>query len=99
MKGNFENLIQTNQLVLIDFSADWCGPCQTLAPILKDVKSELGDSLKIIKVDVDKNQPLATRFGVRSVPTLILFKKGEQLWKQAGVMTKSDLLYKINSYQ
>ncbi|MFD2098956.1 thioredoxin [Flagellimonas iocasae] len=98
MKGNFNALIDSDQLVLIDFSAEWCGPCKMLAPILKDVKHELGDSIKIVKIDVDKNQPLANRFQVRGVPTMMLFKKGEQLWRQSGVLQKSQIVQVVKSF-
>ena len=76
MKGNFAALINSDQLTLIDFSAEWCGPCKMLAPILKQVKDEMGEDLKIVKIDVDKNQNLANTYQVRGVPTLIFFKKG-----------------------
>lgn len=98
MKGNFNALIDSDQLVLIDFSAEWCGPCKMLAPILKDVKHELGDSIKIVKIDVDKNQPLANKFQVRGVPTMMLFKKGEQLWRQSGVLQKSQIVQVVKSF-
>ncbi|WP_293299873.1 thioredoxin [Allomuricauda sp.] len=98
MKGNFNALIDSDQLVLIDFSAEWCGPCKMLAPILKDVKAELGDSVKIVKIDVDKNQPLASKYQVRGVPTMLLFKKGQQLWRQSGVLQKSEIVQVVKSY-
>ncbi|MFT7150892.1 MAG: thioredoxin 1, partial [Nonlabens sp.] len=79
MKGKFETLIDQDTPVLVDFYADWCGPCQMMAPVLKEVADEMGDKVKIIKIDVDKNQPIAQRFGVRSIPTLILFKNGKIL--------------------
>lgn len=91
MKGKFETLIAQGTPVLVDFYADWCGPCQMMAPVLKEVADEMGDKVKIIKIDVDKNQPTAQRFGVRSIPTLILFKNGKILENKAGVMTKRDL--------
>ena len=91
MKDTFGNIIHTDKPVLIDFYATWCGPCQTLAPILEDFKSEMGDAVKIIKVDIDKNQELASRFKVRSVPTLMLYKEGKQLWRKSGLMSKRDL--------
>jgi thioredoxin 1 len=95
----FNQLISSNEPVLIDFFATWCGPCQTMAPILKDVKDELGESIKIIKVDVDKNQALmaSPQFQVRGVPTLMLFQNGKMLWKQAGLMTKNEIVSKIKS--
>ncbi|OEK03190.1 thioredoxin [Roseivirga sp. 4D4] len=91
MKGKFETLIDQDTPVLVDFYADWCGPCQMMAPVLKEVAQEMGDKVKVIKIDVDKNQPIAQRFGVRSIPTLILFKNGKVVENRAGVMTKRDL--------
>lgn len=99
MKSSFSNIINSEKPVLVDFFADWCGPCKMLAPILKEVKDELGDSIKIVKIDVDKNQPLSAKYQVRGVPTMILFKNGEQLWRQSGVLQKNDLISVINSYQ
>lgn len=98
MKGNFNALIDSDQLVLIDFSAEWCGPCKMLAPILKEVKDELGNSVKIVKIDVDKNQPLANKYQVRGVPTMLLFKKGQQLWWQSGVLQKSEIVQVVKSF-
>lgn len=95
MKGKFETLIDQDTPVLVDFYADWCGPCQMMAPLLKEVAQEMGDKVKVIKIDVDKNQPIAQRFGVRSIPTLILFKNGKILENKAGVMTKRDLTQMI----
>lgn len=92
MKSSFNSIINSETPVLIDFYADWCGPCKMLSPILKDVKSELGDQIKIIKIDVDKNQAIASKFQVRGVPTMILFKKGTQLWRQSGVQQKKDII-------
>ncbi|MDF0706681.1 MAG: thioredoxin [Bacteroidota bacterium] len=98
MKGNFANLINSDQLTLIDFSAEWCGPCKMLAPILKQVKDEMGDSLKIVKIDVDKNQSLANTYQVRGVPTMIFFKNGEQLWRKSGVLQKGELVQLAKSF-
>ena len=99
MKSNFKDIINSEVPVLIDFSADWCGPCKMLAPILKEVKAELGDAVKIVKIDVDKNQPLAAQFQVRGVPTMILFQNGKQLWRQSGVLQKNDLISIINQHR
>lgn len=99
MKSNFKDIIQSDVPVLVDFFADWCGPCKMLAPILKDVKTELDDAIKIVKIDVDKNQPLASQYQVRGVPTMILFKNGKQLWRQSGVIQKNDLISIINQYK
>ncbi|MFD2915750.1 thioredoxin [Psychroserpens luteus] len=97
MKNSFNNIINSETPVLVDFFADWCGPCKMLAPILKQVKEELGDNIKIIKIDVDKNQPLAAKYQVRGVPTMLLFKKGKQVWRQSGVLQKQDIINSINS--
>lgn len=90
--SNFDNIIASDKPVLVDFFATWCGPCQTLVPILKEVKDHLGDKISIIKIDVDKNPQIATRFQVRGVPTLMLYQNGKQLWRQSGVLSKNDLL-------
>ena len=88
----FSDLINSDKPILVDFFATWCGPCKSLAPVLKEVKGELGDSISIIKIDVDKNQALASQYQVRGVPTMVLFKKGKQLWRQSGVLSKNDLV-------
>jgi thioredoxin 1 len=93
--ANFDTIINSNNLVLVDFFATWCGPCQALAPVLKDVKSELGAHISIVKMDVDKNQALASQYQVRGVPTLLLFKNGKQIWRQSGVPSKNDLIQLI----
>lgn len=98
MKSSFNDIINDEKPVLIDFSAEWCGPCKTLAPILKEVKTEMGDAVKIVKIDVDKNQELAGKFQVRGVPTMILFKKGKQLWRQSGVLQKHQITEVIRSH-
>lgn len=97
MKSSFTTLINSDVPVLVDFFADWCGPCKMLAPILKEVKAALGDNIKILKIDVDKNQTLASQYQVRGVPTMLLFKNGKQVWRQSGVLQKNDIINIINS--
>lgn len=97
MSQNFSQIIQSETPVLIDFYADWCGPCKMLAPILKEVKKELGESIKIIKIDVDKNELLAAKYQVRGVPTMMLFANGEQKWRQSGVLQKDDIINVIKA--
>ncbi len=96
--SNFQNLISDNRPVLVDFFAEWCGPCKVMAPILKDLKGQMGEGIKIIKIDVDKNNALAARYGIRSVPTMKLFKNGQELWTGAGVMQTEQLKQIIYQY-
>lgn len=96
--SKFQELIQSKKPVLVDFSAEWCGPCKMMAPILKQVASEVGDKATIVKIDVDKNQQAAAHYQIRGVPTLILFKEGKQLWRQSGVVPKQTLVQLINQY-
>lgn len=90
--SKFDELINADQPLLVDFFAEWCGPCKMMAPILKEVVSKVGDKARIIKVDIDKNPAAAAKYGVRSVPTLIVFKKGEIKWRQSGVATSNQLI-------
>jgi thioredoxin 1 len=92
MNSSFENIIKSEKPVLVDFFATWCGPCKVLGPILKEVKENLGDRISIIKIDVDKNQQVASQYQVRGVPTMILFQNGKQLWRQSGVVEKGDII-------
>lgn len=94
----FKELIQSDKPVLVDFFAEWCGPCKVMAPILKDLKQEIGDSISILKVDVDKNPQAASAYQVQGVPTLILFKQGKVLWRQSGVVQKNELLGVIKKF-
>ncbi len=96
--SSFKELINSDQPVLVDFHATWCRPCHTMAPILEEIKEEIGEKARIIKVDVDKNTKAAVHYGVRGVPTFILFRKGEVLWREAGVIPKHELLEVINRH-
>lgn len=96
--SKFDELINSETPVLVDFKADWCGPCQMMTPILSEVKEELGDKIRIIKIDIDKNPAIASKFQVRGVPTLMIFKEGQQLWRQAGLQEVHQLLGVIQQY-
>ena len=87
----FAELISSSTPVLVDFFAEWCGPCKSMGPILKQVKDIQGDSMRIVKIDVDKNRHLAMKFSIQSVPTLKIFKNGRQMWRQSGVINASEL--------
>lgn len=92
VKGNFDKLIAGDKPVLVDFFATWCGPCRAVPPILKQVKEQLGEQVKIVKVDIDRNRVVADRFKVQAVPTLILFRNGRVVWRQAGVQPAGTIV-------
>lgn len=92
MKGNFNSIINTTIPVVVDMYAEWCGPCKVQSPILKEVASELGERVKVIKIDVDRNPELASHYGIQGVPTLMIFKEGNMKYKKAGVHTKPQLM-------
>jgi thioredoxin 1 len=96
MKGDFNEIINSSKPTLVDFYADWCGPCKAQAPILKEISKVAGDKVRVIKIDVDKNNHLARKYQIRGVPTIILYKNGQLLWRQSGVANKDQLLNLIN---
>ncbi len=96
--GSFKDIINSDQPVLVDFFAEWCGPCKTMFPILKEVTEKVQGKAKVIKIDVDKNQQAANVYQVRGVPTLVLFKNGKQLWRQSGVFQTNELVNLINQH-
>lgn len=98
MKGNFEAIIHDSRPVVVDFHALWCGPCKVQSPILKELATELGDRVRVIKIDADQNNALATQYQVQSVPTLIIFKNGIPVWRNSGVVSKSELNKVLNQY-
>jgi len=89
--SSFKDIIKSDKPVLIDFSAEWCQPCRMMPPILKEVKNNLGDSIRILKIDVDKNPAIAQKYQIRSVPTLMVFKNGQVLFNQPGVVPANQL--------
>jgi thioredoxin 1 len=94
----FAQIIEDKDLLLVYFSAEWCGPCKMMPPILQEVKKNIGNEITIIKMDVDRNPQTARQYGIQSVPTLILFKKGKVLWRQSGVVQASQLELIIRQY-
>ena len=95
----FNDLIQSTKPVLVDFYAEWCGPCQIMKPRILDVAERMGDDVKVILIDIDKEKKLAERFRIQSVPTLIIFKNGKQQWRQSGVISAHALIQLLKEYQ
>lgn len=96
--SNFQQLISGDKPVLVDFTAAWCGPCKMMAPILQQVKERIGDAVTILKVDVDKNPQAAQSFQIQGVPTLILFRKGQPVWRQSGVIPAEQLQHVLETH-
>jgi thioredoxin 1 len=90
-QSKFSELIKSETPTFVDFSAEWCGPCKMIVPILEELKSKVGDQVKIVKIDIDRNPAVANAYQIQSVPTMMLFKSGNALWRQSGVMTSEQL--------
>ena len=97
--ADFRTIVASKKPVLIDFFAEWCGPCKTVAPILKELAKEMGDDVKIIKIDIDKNPILAQKLNVRSVPTLMIYKEECLFWRQSGVVPKAQLIKALKEFK
>jgi len=96
--SSFSEIIGQKTPVLVDFKADWCGPCKMMAPILKEVKKQYNEKLRIIKIDIDQSPAVAEKFSIRGVPTLILFKNGQAVWRQSGVLQANQLISIIDTH-
>jgi thioredoxin 1 len=97
--NKFETLINGGKPVLVDFFEEWCGPCKSMAPILKEVKQKVGESAVVIKVDIDKNEDFSNHYNIHSVPTLILFKAGKILWRKSGIAQQDEIYQQLLLHQ
>ncbi len=95
--ASFSDIINGDVPVLIDFHAEWCGPCKMLSPIIQEVAKEMSGKVRVIKIDVDKNPAVSNKFQIRGVPTMMLFKNGNSVWRQSGVLQKEQIISEIQN--
>jgi thioredoxin 1 len=96
--NDFNELINSTKPTLVDFYADWCGPCKMMSPLIEETKKDLGDGATVLKIDIDKNSDVAIKYGIRSIPTLLIFKEGEVVWRQSGVPSKSLIVESVKKF-
>lgn len=96
--SRFQEIIAQDKPTLVDVFATWCGPCKMMHPILEDIKSRVGDRATILKIDIDKNEALAAQYGIQSVPTLMIFKRGELVWREAGVHSADAMVETLERF-
>jgi thioredoxin 1 len=98
MKKSFSDLINDETPLLVDFYADWCGPCKTMAPVIQDIAKDMGEKMRVIKIDTDKNPSISQHYNIQGIPTFILFKKGKVVWRQSGAMPKNQMTNLIKGF-
>ena len=96
--SDFNELINSTKPTLVDFYADWCGSCKMMSPLIEETKKDLGDGATVLKIDIDKNSDVAIKYGIRSIPTLLIFKEGEVVWRQSGVPSKSLIVESVKKF-
>lgn len=96
--SDFNTIINSDKPTLVDFFATWCGPCKTMAPIVDETKNILGDKAKVLKVNVDNNRAVSMKYNIRSIPTMVIFKNGEIVWRKPGVTSSKDLVEEVNKF-
>tara|TARA_R110001592_G_scaffold104103_3_gene293013 strand:- start:5474 stop:5770 length:297 start_codon:yes stop_codon:yes gene_type:complete len=96
--NDFNTIINSDTPTLVDFFATWCGPCKTMSPIVEETKNLLGDKAKVLKVNVDNNREVSMKYNIRSIPTMVIFKNGEIVWRKPGVTSSKDLIEEVNKF-
>ncbi|MHA2010212.1 MAG: thioredoxin [Promethearchaeota archaeon] len=96
--SDFNELINSTKPTLVDFYADWCGPCKMMSPLIESTKKDLGDGATVLKIDIDKNNDIAVKYGIRSIPTLLIFKEGKVVWRQSGVPPKNLIVESVKKF-